>query len=134
MPPKKRHVREPPAEDPSQMAGGQDHTTIKATILTANIPQTSDPHTSTESHTATIDVRRPEGPTKQPSTQTEVVTTDVATLNPPPSSWQQRQPRTKPHTERRKPKRTTSKILRTKLKPSSKMSWRAFAKKMNAFS
>jgi hypothetical protein len=92
MPPKKRPVREPPAEDPSQMAGGQDHTTIKATILTANIPQTSDPHTSTESHTATIDVRRPEGPTKQPSTQTEVVTTDVATLNPPPSSWQQRQP------------------------------------------
>jgi hypothetical protein len=84
MPPKKRPVKEPPAKC-------QDLTTAEATILTTHIPQTSDPHTSTESHATAVNERRPEGLARQQSTQAKVFATNTATPDLPPSLSQQQQ-------------------------------------------
>jgi hypothetical protein len=73
----KKPTKELPTEGPSQAARGQGLTTAEATILTTHIPQKSHPHTSTESHVATANARRPEGPMEQPSTQMEVFTTNT---------------------------------------------------------
>jgi hypothetical protein len=89
MPPKKRLAKELSVEGPSQEVGGQGLITVEATILSTNIPQISHPHTSTESHPAAVDARRPEGPTGQPPTQAEAFATNTATADFPPSSLQQ---------------------------------------------
>jgi hypothetical protein len=68
-----------------------DLTTAEVTIQTTHIPKTSNPHTSTESHTVVVDARRPKGPAGQPSTQAEVFATNTDAWNLSPSSSQQQQ-------------------------------------------
>jgi hypothetical protein len=82
MPPKKRLVRKPSAEDSMQEAGGHALTTTEAIILNIQIPQTTQQHISMKSHAAHIEARRPEGPIEQPPTQTELFTIYIAVPNP----------------------------------------------------
>jgi hypothetical protein len=88
---KKRPAKELPTEGPSQAAESQDLFIAKATTLTTHIPQTSHPHTSTESHAVAIDARRCEGLAGQPLTQAEVSEPNTATPNLQPSSSQEQQ-------------------------------------------
>jgi hypothetical protein len=55
MPPKKRPAKESLVKGPSQAGTNQDHNIIKATVPITHIPQTSHPHTSTESHATTVE-------------------------------------------------------------------------------
>jgi hypothetical protein len=89
MPPKNRPAKELLAKGPSPRAGDQNCTTVEATTLTTHIPQRSHPHRSTESHVATADTRRPEGPMGQQPSQIEVFATNIAVADLPPSSSQQ---------------------------------------------
>jgi hypothetical protein len=133
MPPKKRPVRELPAEDLSQAARSQDLTTAEASTLAAHIPQTTHPHTSTKSHAAAVDARRPEGLTRQPSTQVEACAINTFAPNLPHRHHSNISATIKTYITWLKPKEMCSKISRKKSTLSSKPSWRAFAKKMNVF-
>jgi hypothetical protein len=74
-------MREPLAEGSSQGVGGHVFTTIEASNPTTQIPHSTHPHTSTQSHDVSIDTRRPEGPVGQPSAQEEAFTIDPAVQN-----------------------------------------------------
>jgi hypothetical protein len=130
MPPKKRPTKEHPVEDTSQPARGQDLTTAEATVLTTHIPQTSHPHTSTECHATTVDVRRLDDLAGQPSAQAEVFTSNTATSNILPLSSHHRQQH---NADKSKPKKMNIKIPRLKSKLSSEMRWYVSSKKMSAF-
>jgi hypothetical protein len=99
--------KEPPAEGSFQTAEEQVPTTT----------QTLHQQPLKNLHTIATD------PTEQPGTQTEVLTLNTSAPNTIPL----------PHTNTKpsKPRRTYNKILRKKLKQSSRTCWHASARKMN---
>jgi hypothetical protein len=119
MPPKKRLTNELQAEGPIQAAGGQDLTTAEAIILTTHIPQTKHPHTSMESHAAAVDTRRYSQP---------IVPPQISHLHHHSSNTT-----IKTHTEKLKLKKISIETVRMKSKPSSRMSWHVFTKRMSTF-
>jgi hypothetical protein len=82
MPPKKRPAKELLTKGTSKPAGGQDPTTVEATILTTHIPQTSQNHSTRPTIMYPLSQLHIAYPTT--ITQTVQPKTEPNTLPPPP--------------------------------------------------